>query len=77
MKAIDEALEKAEEQVARYIEAAKETKVLLFGLYFKSTFTVLWIRNVPLRWFFYDPDKITWLLTGVENWGKRVQLCLV
>lgn len=23
---------------------------------------------------FYDPDKISWLLTGVENWGKRVQL---
>lgn len=41
MKAIDEALEKAEEQVARYTEAAKETKVLLFGLYFKGTFTVL------------------------------------
>ena len=32
MKAIDEALEKAEEQVARYTEAAKETKVLQFGL---------------------------------------------
>ena len=31
MKAIDEALEKAEEQVARYTEAAKETKVLQFG----------------------------------------------
>ena len=41
MKAIDEALEKAEEQVTRYTETAKETKVLLFGLYFKSTFTVL------------------------------------
>ena len=41
MKAIDEALEKAEEQVTRYTEAAKETKVLLFGLYFKSTFSVL------------------------------------
>ena len=25
---------------------------------------------------FYDPDKISWLLTGVENGGKRVQLCL-
>ena len=52
MKAIDEALEKAEEQVTKYTEAAKETKVLLFDLYFKSTFSVLWIRNVPLRRFF-------------------------
>lgn len=32
MKAIDEALEKAEEQVVSYTEAAKETKVLQFGL---------------------------------------------
>ena len=51
MKAIDEALEKVEEQVAKYTEAAKETKVLLFGLYFKGTFTVLWIGSVPLRRF--------------------------
>lgn len=41
MKAIDEALEKAEEQVARYTEAAKETKVSQFGLYLTSMLTML------------------------------------
>lgn len=54
MKAIDEALEKAEEQVARYTEAAKETKVSQFGLYLTSMLTMLWIRNVSLKRFFND-----------------------